>query len=77
MISVDWVGGGVLNNDGDDGDGDRDDEEPMCVVKRGGEGQAEELSVAASAAEHEVAKEPDNEDNVEEGEILSKVKPKS
>jgi hypothetical protein len=49
----------------------------MCVVKRGGEGQAEELSVAASAAEPEDAKKPDKEDNVEEGEILSKVKPKS
>ena len=65
VISVDWVRGGVLNNDGEDGDGDRENEVPMCVVKRVGEDQAEELSVAASAAEAEVANNPDNEDDVE------------
>ena len=77
MISVDWVRGGVLNNDGEDGDGDRENEVPMCVVKRVGEDQAEELSVAASAAEPEVANKPDNEDDVEDDVIKSKVKPKS
>ena len=66
------------NNDGDDGDGDREDEVPMCVIKRVGEDQAEELSVAASAAEAEVANNPDNEDDVEDdNEDESNVKPKS
>ena len=75
MIRIDWVRGGLLNKDGEDGDGDRDNEVPMCDVKRVGVDQAEELSVAASAAESEVANKPDNEDIVEDDEIGSKVKP--